>query len=135
MSEPVPLNPQLSRARALATQLEQMLELEFEALRTQDLEQFEQLQPVKSQLLVDLTLLAPPASELQVNPDWQDFRAVMLACRDSHRRNEVLIERKLEAIRGALQSLRVQEVTSSVEVYNRLGHIARFSRTQGYNEA
>jgi hypothetical protein len=34
-----------------------------------------------------------------------------------------------------LQSLRVQEVTSSVEVYNRLGHIARFSRTQGYNEA
>ena len=58
-----------------------------------------------------------------------------MVCRDLHRRNEVLIERKLEAIRGTLQSLRIQENTSPIEVYDRLGQINRFSRIQGYNDA
>ena len=59
----------------------------------------------------------------------------MTDCRDLHRRNQVLIERKLDAIRGTLQSLRLPDATSSLEVYDRLGHIARFSRAQGYNDA
>jgi flagellar biosynthesis/type III secretory pathway chaperone len=130
-----PLMTQAAKAQELAMQLAQMLELEFQALRKQELEHFEQLQPVKSELLSDITRLAPPASELQNDPEWQDFRASMVTCRDLHRRNEVLIERKLEAIRGTLQSLRVQDATSPIEVYDRLGHIARFSRVQGYNDA
>jgi hypothetical protein len=55
----------------------------------------------------------------------------MLVCRDAHRRNAVLMERKLEAIRGTLQSLRLEDPSSSVEVYDRLGHISRFSRNTG----
>ena len=128
-------NPQIARAQELATQLSQILELEFQALRQQELDQFEQLQPVKTDLLSEITLLAPPATLLQNDQEWQDFRANMLVCRDLHRRNEVLIERKLESIRGTLQSLRIQEATSPIEVYDRLGQIARFSRAQGYNDA
>lgn len=125
----------ISRAQELATQLAQILELEFQALRQQELDQFEQLQPVKTELLSEITSLAPPAALLQNEQEWQGFRDQMLVCRDFHRRNEVLIERKLESIRGTLQSLRVEEATSPIEVYNRLGQVARFSRAQGYSDA
>ena len=125
----------ISRAQELATQLAQILELEFQALRQQELDQFEQLQSVKTELLSEITSLAPPAALLQNEQEWQGFRDQMLVCRDFHRRNEVLIERKLESIRGTLQSLRVEEATSPIEVYNRLGQVARFSRAQGYSDA
>lgn len=113
----------------------QILELEFHALREQELDQFEQLQPVKTTLLSEITSLSPPALSVQNDPQWSDFKANMTICRDLHRRNEVLIERKLEAIRGTLQSLRLEEPTSPIEVYDKLGQIARFSRTKGYNDA
>jgi len=122
-------------AMQLAEQLAQLLEQEFAALRSQDIDQFEQLQPVKNELLAEITRLAPPGTEIQSLPEWQDFRATMVACRDAHRRNAVLMERKLEAIRGTLQSLRVNGESSSVEVYDRLGHISRFSRNSGYSDA
>ena len=129
------LNDPVHYASQLAVSLSQMLAQEFEALRNQDLDQFEQLQPVKTELLAEITRLAPAAPEMQALPEWQDFRATMLACRDAHRRNAVLMERKLEAIRGTLQSLRVDGAASSVEVYDRLGHISRFSRHSGYSDA
>jgi flagellar biosynthesis/type III secretory pathway chaperone len=59
----------------------------------------------------------------------------MMACRDMHRRNEILIMRKLDAIRGALESLNVTDPTSPVEVYDRLGQIKRLRRLRGFTEA
>jgi flagellar biosynthesis/type III secretory pathway chaperone len=59
----------------------------------------------------------------------------MAHCRDLHRRNEVLITRKIDAIRGALQSLQVEDPSSSVEIYDRLGKVSRVRRGRGYNEA
>lgn len=126
-------------ATQLAGQLSQMLEQEFEALRSQELEQFELLQPVKTELLAEISRLAPSAADIQNLPEWQDFRSAMVACRDAHRRNAVLMERKLEAIRGTLQSMRLDDAsTPPVEVYDRLGHISRssrFSRHSGYSDA
>jgi hypothetical protein len=52
-----------------------------------------------------------------------------------HRRNEILIMRKLDAIRGALESLNVNDPTSPVEVYDRLGQIKRLRRLRGFTEA
>ena len=129
MNDPIPY------ATKLAEQLSYMLEQEFEALRNQQIDQFEQLQPVKNELLAEITRLAPPGTEIQTLPEWHDFRALMVDCRDMHRRNTVLIERKLEAIRGTLQSMRVDDAASPVEVYDRLGHISRFSRNSGYSDA
>ena len=123
------------QANELARQLFGILEQEFESLRVQDLDQFESLQPIKNELLTELTRLAPPAHEVQTLPQWQGFRETMISCRDGHRRNAVLMERKLEAIRGTLQSLRLEDPSSSVEVYDRLGHINRFSRNSGYSDA
>lgn len=124
-----------SRLGALLVRLRQTLDMEFEALREQALDRFESLQPAKNELLAELAQLAPSADQLQSSEDWVDVRDALAECRDLHRRNAVLIERKLDAIRNALQSLTQASQTSSVEVYDRLGQVARFARGRGYQDA
>ena len=128
-------NTPASRLLTLAHELEQILEQEFQALQAQKLDTFESLQPGKTQLLAELARLCPPADELQTQPAWADLRESLLRGRDAHRRNAVLIERKLEAIRGALTSLQVGNPASSVEVYDRLGKVSRFNKGRGYQDA
>lgn len=122
------------RALSVCTQLIQMLALEFDALKSQDLDRFESLQPGKNDLLAELTEICPPTEDLQKMPEWGALRELLIECRDLHRRNAVLIERKLDTIRGALHSLQVGDSGSPVEVYDRLGQVARFSRGRGYQE-
>ncbi len=122
------------RALTLTAQLAQLLALEFEALKSQDLDRFESLQPGKNDLLQELTEKCPSAQELQDLPEWEKLREMLLECRDLHRRNAILIERKLDTIRGTLHSLRVGDAGSTVEVYDRLGQVARFNRGRGYQE-
>jgi flagellar biosynthesis/type III secretory pathway chaperone len=122
------------RTLTLTVQLAQLLALEFEALKSQDLDRFESLQPGKNDLLQELTEKCPSAQELQDLPEWENLREMLLECRDLHRRNAILIERKLDTIRGTLNSLRVGDAGSTVEVYDRLGQVARFNRGRGYQE-
>lgn len=130
----------LEQALALAHTLEEMLELEFEQLKVQNLDAFEASQASKNQLIQQLAQLAgitdDPESADGLGAEWDGFKEHMAHCRDMHRRNEVLIVRKIEAIRGALQSLQVQDPTSSVEIYDRLGKLSRVRRGgRGYSEA
>ena len=106
MVEPADLDLH-QRAQALVLQLSQMLELEFDALRVQDLDEFERLQPIKNDLLQQLTEMAPSKEILEEDPQWAGWLESIADCRDKHRRNAVLMERKLESIRGALDSLRL----------------------------
>ena len=122
------------RALFVSDQLVQLLALEFEALKSQDLDRFESLQAGKNDLLAELAGLCPSAENLQKLPEWDALRELLIECRDMHRRNAVLIERKLDTIRGALHSLRAGDSGSPVEVYDRLGQVARFSRGRGYQE-
>jgi flagellar biosynthesis/type III secretory pathway chaperone len=122
------------QALSVSDQLVQLLALEFEALKSQDLDRFESLQPGKNDLLAQLSELCPSSEDLQNLPKWESLREKLIECRDLHRRNAVLIERKLDTIRGALHSLRVGDSGSPVEVYDRLGQVARFSRGRGYQE-
>ena len=130
------IDPDLhQRAQALVLQLSQMLELEFDALKVQNLDEFERLQPIKNDLLSRLTEMAPGKDVLENDPQWSGWLESIAECRDIHRRNAVLMERKLESIRGALDSLRLPGTGSGVEIYDRLGNVSRFSRGRGYNEA
>jgi len=122
------------RALFVSDQLVQLLALEFEALKSQDLDRFESLQAGKNDLLAELAGLCPSAEDLQNLPEWDTLRESLIECRDMHRRNAVLIERRLDTIRGALHSLRAGDSGSPVEVYDRLGQVARFSRGRGYQE-
>ena len=129
----------LAQAEVLARELFDMLELEFEQLKAQNLDAFEASQASKNSLLQQLMQLAQisgPESADSLNSDWNGFKEQMTVCRDMHRRNEILISRKIDAIRGALQSLQVFDPTSSVEIYDRLGKLSRTRRGRGgYAEA
>jgi flagellar biosynthesis/type III secretory pathway chaperone len=121
-------------ALSLASQLSELLLLEFEALKAQDLDRFEALQPGKNELLAGLSQICPSAEDLQSLPEFESLRVLLVDCRDLHRRNAVLIERKLDTIRGTLHSLHTGESGSPVEVYDRLGQVARFSKGRGYQD-
>ena len=133
---PPAASPELVSALEYGHVLHGILEKEFEALRVQDLDTFEGLQPEKLTIfeqLHRLTGAGTPESRID-HPEWDGFKGLMADCRDLHRRNEVLINRKLDAIRGTLQTLRGSDPTASVEVYDRLGRVSRMRRGRGYEE-
>ena len=128
----------VSYADVQLDRLVDLLDEEFNALKEQDLDAFEELLNEKNHILADLTQLTgirQPEDADRLGPEWTPFRHRMVTCRDMHRRNEILILRKLDAIRGALESLNVNDPTSPVEVYDRLGQIKRLRRMRGYSEA
>lgn len=128
----------VSYADVQLDRLVDLLDEEFNALKVQDLDAFEELLNEKNHILADLTQLTgvrQPEDADRLGPEWTPFRARMVTCRDMHRRNEILILRKLDALRGALESLNVNDPTSPVEVYDRLGQIKRLRRMRGYSEA
>jgi len=133
----------LLRAHEQCAMLRRMLEEEFVALRNQELERFEKLQAAKSAIMLELSgiveshriLLENEHVEHDVLTSWDSFRSAMLECRDLHRRNEVLIIRKRDAINGALLAFVGTEPSSSVDVYDRLGRVSRSGRRRAYSAA
>ena len=129
-------SPELVAALEHGLVLQQLLQQEFDALREQNLDIFEALQPEKTQIfdsLIRLTGVGTESNHLD-EPEWDTFKNLIADCRDMHRRNEILISRKLDAIRGTLQTLNGGETTASVEVYDRLGRMARSRGGRGYEE-
>lgn len=129
-------SPELVAALEHGLALHQLLQQEFDALREQNLDIFEALQPEKTQIfdsLVSLTGVGTESNRLD-DPEWDTFKNLITDCRDMHRRNELLITRKLDAIRGTLQTLNGGDTTASVEVYDRLGRMARSRGGRGYEE-
>jgi flagellar biosynthesis/type III secretory pathway chaperone len=128
----------LPQALACVGELEQLLEQEFEALKAQELDRFEALVQNKTDMLHRLgsiTGIQDKADADQLDTSWDGFRAQMQNCRQLHQRNEILLIRKLDAIRGALDSLQMSDPTSSLEVYDRLGKVRRARRSsRGYSE-
>ena len=122
-----------------------VLSNEFKSLKEQDLETFEVLQTQKLEILdflasEDLTQRIRAYAE---DPDaladnvalWEQVMALMKDCKELHIRNEVLINRKLETIRGALHTIQTPDPLSSVEVYDRLGKIRSNSRKNSVGNA
>ena len=131
----MPDTSQAPRLELLAQELDRVLDIEFEALQKQELDRFEQLQVGKTELLAELSRLCPPAHELQTEPAWAGLHDSLSTSRDKHRRNTILVTRKLEAVRGALSSLSTEQPGSPLEAFDRLGQVARFGRGRGYSDA
>jgi flagellar biosynthesis/type III secretory pathway chaperone len=129
----------LPQALACVEALEQLLEQELDTLKTQALDRFDALAQQKSDLLTQLghiTGIAEKSDADALDSQWDGFKARMQSCRQLHQRNEILLIRKLDAIRGALDSLQVNDPTSSLEVYDRLGKVRRVRRHgHGYSAA
>lgn len=105
-----------------------VLDQEFDALKVQDLAQFEALQDGKAALLARLEGVSPDAIT-------EDVRDILIQCRDAHRRNATLIQHQLVAIRGTLQSLTATHALETVDVYDRLGTVRSGTLGRGYNDA
>lgn len=127
------LSQSLHRAQGLKT----LLEKEFVALKEQDLSLFEELQDQKLAIFSFLSqpdfleraqaFTADPSAANQFS-GWDEMIELIAECKELHRRNEILINSKLQSIRNALQSIQVPDPLNSVEVYDRLGKL-RPSRT------
>ena len=97
-----------------ANALKALLDNEFRSLKEQDLESFEHLQQQKIEILAFLGSeeLLNRVKTYSESPDllaenlmlWEQVLMLMKDCKELHMRNEVLINRKLETIRGALRT-------------------------------
>lgn len=128
----------LASEKTSASRLAALLDEEFEALKAQDLDRFEALQPEKVVLIGRLAAVQPPEvrpDDTSLGAEWRSFQDTVLECRDRHRRNSILIQRKLDAIRAALKTLQGADPTSSVEVYDRLGRIAMGRKRSSFTDA
>ena len=117
------------------TKLEALLEEEFEALKDQDLNNFSEINQSKDRLLNELIALTgvnKPEDAHKLDPKLNEFKEKMRHCRNLHRRSEILVTRKLDAIKGALESIRADSRTSNIETYDRLGKIKRGRHISGY---
>ena len=117
-----------------ATALEALLDEEFVLLNAGDLDSFEALQVKKNETLESLSSLLPALTGDQdtVDPDneapaslIQEIKVVLATCRDVHLKNAMLIDRKIEATRSALEVLRSSRSADTGETYDKLGRIKR----------
>ena len=115
--------------------LNALLEEELTLLKAGDLESFEALQAKKSETLETLSTLIPlltgdvslteAEDDETVVPLVEEINALLATCRDAHLRNAMLIDRKMEATRSALEVLRSSRSADTGETYDRLGKLKR----------
>jgi len=133
-----------------AIRLESVLEQEFAALGASDLQAFEALQARKDELIGALTALIgrfdssaanwmaqaePGQAPLTESAEWISLREVLDRCRDAHRRNDVLIRTRLDAIRAALAVLQNGDTAQAGDLYDRRGRISSAFGPGGYADA
>ena len=121
----------LHKANALVAMLEEELAL----LTAGDLDSFEALQSRKAEVLKSLSVLVPTLSgevPLEAGPDTdtavalvEEINEILATCRDAHLKNAILIDRKIEATRSALEVLRSSRSADTGETYDKLGRIKR----------
>ena len=90
-----------------ASELHRLLELEFEALKSQKLSEIESIQEKKIPILEYLNADSIKASlkETSGEADWESFKSIISECKSAHRRNEILVNRRIESIKSALNTL------------------------------
>ena len=122
-----------------ANALVALLDEEFTLLKAGDLESFEVLQAKKSETLEALSALMPVltgeislADEEDKTEDHEtasalvdEIKELLATCRDAHLKNAMLIDRKIEATRSALEVLRSSRSADTGETYDKLGKLKR----------
>ena len=126
----------LAQAPAWAASLQELLASEFEQLKLRDVGALEALQGPKTELLAQLNQVAQSLVDLPSKPkEWLDTQGLLEACAQAHLRNVKLMQRQLDAVRGALQALQGESTVASVDLYDRMGQVARRSGALMYQTA
>jgi flagellar biosynthesis/type III secretory pathway chaperone len=118
-----------------AARLSALLAQEFDMLKTRDMAGFEALQAERIELLQRLACVADWATAQNPVPQmWQDLQPGLFQCKQDHLRNIQLLQRQLQAVKGALQALQ-GETSASVDLYDRLGQVSRRRVTTPFLDA
>ena len=120
-----------------ANELHKLLELEFEALKLQKLSEIESIQEKKIPLLEYLNADSIKANvkEADGEADWDSFKSIISECKSAHRRNEILVNRRIESIKNALSTLTGENRDDELEMYDKLGKLAQKKNSKGILEA
>ena len=120
-----------------ANELHKLLELEFEALKLQKLSEIESIQEKKIPLLEYLNADSIKANvkEADGEADWDSFKSIISECKSAHRRNEILVNRRIESIKNALNTLTGENRDDELEMYDKLGKLAQKKNSKGIFEA
>lgn len=132
--------PDLQALLKAVRRLDSLLTDEYEALKTQKIDAFDALQQEKMSLLQTLAGSGvvqdpgqpadPDRLEAVVkNPLWNDITEILERCKRSHQRNELLISKQLDAIKGALSTLQNQDPAGTLELYTKLGRVKSSRRS------
>lgn len=132
--------PDLDAILASVRRLDALLTDEFEALKSQKLDVFEGLQSEKVALLQVLAssgVVKNPSDDadptliraLLNDPRWGEITDLLERCKRSHQRNELLISKQLDAIKGALSTLQNQDPAGTLELYTKLGRVKSARRS------
>lgn len=131
-----PVMPDFALAQTHVQTLDDLLQQEFEALRTQSFDRIESLQADKVALLESLQATARQVDALPEPPaPWAEVLQALARCRNHHRRNELLITRQIEVVGATLRSLQLTEPADTVDLYDRMGQVARRGGHRAYSEA
>jgi len=124
-----------SQLLSLANELEHLLNAEYDSLRNQDLVTFDKLQDPKKNILLELSSEAAikmVTAENQKGSEQfeliEQTKAKLIACQQSHKRNELIISKQLDLIKSALETMQNQQIGSSLELYTKRGE-KKTSRT------
>ncbi len=120
-----------------ASELHRLLELEFEALKAQNFSDIESIQEKKIPILEYLNAdsIKAELKETGVEADWESFKSIINECKSAHRRNEILVNRRIESIKSALSTLTGENKDDELEMYDKLGKLAQKKNSKGILEA
>ena len=112
-------------AKNLATTLEEVLDAEFDALKSSDMQSFEKIQKEKELIIQDLNQLDLPAkletTDAPPNLALDQTLEILLHCKQKFQRNELLVQKKLESVKSALHVLKTGSSQQPLELYTKLG--------------
>ena len=120
-----------------ANELHRLLESEFEALKSQKLTEIESIQEKKIPILEYLNSdsIKAKVKETGGEADWESFKSIIIECKSAHRRNEILVNRRIESIKNALNTLTGNSKDDELEMYDKLGKLAQKKNSKGILEA
>lgn len=112
--------------------LAQLLEQEFEALKSREISTLQNLDQAKTQLLIRLQVHADTLSRAEeVSEQWVMLRDRLRECREMHFRNFQLLRRQLDAVQGALHAMLGDDQVLP-GLYDKLGKVSRLSGVRAY---
>ena len=109
-----------------ASELHRLLELEFEALKSQKLSEIESIQEKKIPILEYLNADSIKSlKETSGEADWESFKSIISECKSAHRRNEILVNRRIESIKKCSKYANWENKDDELEMYDKLGKLAQ----------